>query len=513
MNRKNRTTSLAALMMSALLVTACGNDNTGTPKPPPGGGGAPDAAGFPDATGGNMGMDSGVIADAGPSGPCPVDYPGCRCTPTDPTGMTDADKGSCLIEGSLCVPYSESLAICINQCQSDMDCAGKKVGNPDDDKAAELCRNIGDDGIGICVQSEKQDDERCRLHALAGRKMEGCRSGAQCAALAEDDPPGVGTCVQLCTVNPQNPTGGCTGDLPFCNPNLLGEMRNIGICSDKQRGVGAKCGGGFTKMCDSTFNNGSSNVICFSNDILDPNGNQPLFTTLSPTEGFCVELCDPDLPSCPQTQDPVLGSGVCKNLGTGDQGALGLCSHECNPLDKLRPEAEVISSVPVSACTGDGENGVGTTCFGFPPLTVNSMGGIVGQADVCLSVQTPTVAESAVEALLVMDTSTTALRYNPRPKMGTTPVDCFGTGANGELFTCPAGTYCMNIGSSQTQIAACVRRCSTQSSSVATGQFEVNECEKSTLPDAMGLVCIPMALNSTAALGGAAPGFCADAPN
>ena len=508
MHCKNRNISLAALMMSALLVAGCTGDTDGTPKPMQmnnnnNNNGGADAGMWPDASGNNNNgmMDSGVVNPPN-TGACPENFPGCRCEPTDPTGMTEPDQATCKDSTAVCAPYSDSFAICVYRCQSDTDCAGKLVGNPDDAKSAALCRNIGDDGFGVCVETEKQDDERCRLHALAGREMMGCRSGATCTTLS-DDSPGHGTCLQFCSPTPQDPTGGCTEPLSYCNPSLFQSMSGtaIGVCSDKPRGVGAKCGGGYTKQCDT----GAGELFCFANEILDPSGQDPLFFTLGTDEGFCIETCDPDLPSCPGTTDPAIGPGVCKNLGTGSQGKLGLCSHECN---KLTDEENLPYNMIVNKCTGTGTLNAGTNCFAMPPLTINSMEGIFGQVDLCIDVLTPTTAESAVKA--EADATTMGV-FVPRPKDGTTPADCVGSRENGELFSCPSGTYCSNVGTQRTPIPACVR-CTT-SSTVAAAPYETNECVQSTLADSGSLVCVPFGKTSTVVISGPWMGFCANAPN
>jgi hypothetical protein len=318
------------------------------------------------------------------------------------------------------------------------------------------------------------------------------------------DSPGEGTCLQLCTPSAQDPTGGCTGDLSFCNPRVF--QRNdgsaVGICSDQPRGVGAKCGGGYTKQCDT----GAGELLCFQNEILDPSGQDPLFLSLGTDEGFCVETCDPDVPTCPGTTDPTLGAGVCKSLGTGTQGKLGLCSHECN---KITDDENISTQLVVNACTGPGTLNAGTNCFPFPALTINQMEGVFGQADVCLDVLTPTTAESAIKA--EADTTNMGV-FQPRPKDGTTPGDCLGSAENGEIFTCPSGTYCSNVGSQRTPIPACVRRCTT-SSTVAAAPYDVNECADSTVADAMNLVCVPFGKTSMVVITGPWIGFCADAPN
>jgi hypothetical protein len=502
MHCRIRKLSLPALMISALIFAACSG---GDPKQTMGGNnnGTADTGVSLNPDAAMSVADTGILTDAGPTGPCPEHYAGCRCTAEDPTGMADPSQGSCVDPAAICAPYASdgSLAICVFECATDMDCAGKLVGNPGDAKTAGLCRNIGDDGKGICVEAEKADDERCRLHALAGRKMEGCQAASTCLTL-NDDSPGEGTCLQLCSPTPQDPTGGCTGDLSFCNPRVFQRMDGtaIGICSDLARGVGAKCGGGYTKQCDT----GAGELFCFQNEILDPNGQMPTFVSLKVDEGFCIETCDPDAPSCPGTTDSALGPGVCKNLGTGSQGKLGLCSHECNKLTD-----DFLQNITVNNCGGPGSLGAGRNCFAMPSLTINQMEGVFGQADICLDVLTPTTAESAVTAEL----DATAMGvYQPRPKMGTTPADCYGSGENGEIFTCPTGTGCQNIGTQRTPIPACVRNCTT-SSTVAVAPYETSECAQSTLDDAMNLVCVPIGKTSTVTINGPWLGFCANAPN
>ena len=243
----------AAMLSAAFAFSACSSDtnpgggggNGGTPKPS-------DSGVHADATT-NTPSDAGVV-DAGPQGPCPEAFPGCRCTATDPTGMTDPLQDNCVNPNTVCNPLTMDLAVCLQECTMDTDCAGLVVGNPSMNRAANLCRD------GLCVEAEAQDDERCRLHALAGRELTSCRTGAQCIRFA-DDPPGEGTCAQQCTPTPQDPTGGCTAPNGICNPRVLQGAggASIGICTDSLRQVGSRCGSGLTDQCDTSV----GNVFCF----------------------------------------------------------------------------------------------------------------------------------------------------------------------------------------------------------------------------------------------------------
>jgi len=493
-----------------------GNTNTSTSADAGGMSGQMDApSNGPDIDSGVLpNIDTGVFPDpqnmtnpdsggTGPAGPCPTNYAGCRCTPTDPTGMADPDQGSCVDSAATCVPYADTLAICVYRCQSDSDCSGKTVGQLSSNRSAGLCRDFGDDGFGICVENQKVDDERCRLHALEGGSMDGCRLGANCTTLAADSP-GEGTCLQVCLPTPQDPTGGCMAPLPFCNWSVFTRPDGsaMGICGDRSRPVGARCGGGYTKQCDT----GAGELLCFTNEILDPSGQQPLFLSLALDEGFCVETCDPNVPSCPGTTDPATGSGQCLSLGTGAQGLIGICSHECNA---LTDQANLTHNLVVNRCSGMGSEGAGRNCFAFPPLTLNSMQGIFGQADLCLDVLAPPVAEAAVQA---QPDSSMPMTFKPIPAMGTTPADCYSTGSNGEIFHCPTGTYCSNVGSQSTPIPACVRRCGTPHT-VAMQPYVTDQCVNSTLPNSSNLVCVPFGKTSTAVISGDWMGFCAPAPN
>ena|GEM_PF-3562465 len=502
--------SFSALLMSALIFTACSEGNPKQSMTPGGTAADAGASANPDAAS-NATPDSGIRTDAGPTGPCPPNFPGCRCSnPDDPMGMAmEPAQGTCVDPASVCAPYDVdqqtgevSLGICIYQCQTDMDCAGKLVGNPGDNKAASLCRNIGADGVGVCVETEKNEDDRCRLHSLAGRKMEGCKGAATCFRLSEDAP-GEGTCLQECSPTPMDPTGGCTGDNQYCNPRVFSRGGNpVGICSDKARNVGARCGGGYTKQCDT----GSAELFCFTNEILDPNGQNPTFFTLGLDEGFCVETCDPDAPACPGTTDPALGPAVCQSLGTGSQGKLGLCSNECNKLTDER-----LQDLAVNACAGPGSEGNGRNCFAMPSLTINQMEGVFGQADICFDVLSPVTAESEIVAELDV-TQMEVTSYRPKPAPNSIPGDCVGSRENGEIFTCPTGTFCSNLGSQQSPIPGCLRNCTT-SSTIAEAPYEINECADSTLMNGSSLVCVPYAKTSTTPVDGKWFGFCAPAPN
>ena len=455
---------------------------------------------FPDATI----PDSGMMN----SGVCPPNYPGCRCSnPNDPMGMAmEPAQGTCVDPASVCGPYDVdpqsglvTLGICVFLCRSDTDCAGKRVGNPSDNKLASICRNVGDDGRGICVEREKADDERCRLHALAGRSMEGCRRDAVCFRL-DNDSPGEGTCLQECTPSPSDPSGGCTGTYTYCNPRVFNRNGNpVGICSDRARSVGSRCGGGYTKQCDT----GAGEIFCYTNEMLDPNGQNPPFFTLGLDEGFCVEQCDPDAPSCPGTTDPNLGPGKCISLGTGSQGKLGLCSHECNKLTD-----EGLQDISVNNCTGAGSLGNGRNCFAMPSLTINQ-GPVTAQADICFDVQGPVTAEAQVVAQM---NPSSMNGFVPKPAPGTMPADCAGSRSNGELFSCPTGTYCANLGSQQAPVPGCLRNCTTFST-VAQPPYQANECADSTLMNGSSLVCVPYTKTSPDPIMGPWFGFCAPAPN
>jgi hypothetical protein len=469
-------TAVGALLLGALALTACSSDKTSTggggggggaadagPKPgqDAGGGTGGDAGGGPADTGGN------TRVDAGPQGPCPQDFPGCRCTPTPDTTDAGPTVGSCADPSNICVQVDDTLAVCLRECETDTDCSGLMVGNPSANRGANICRE------GVCVEEERQDDEECRFTALGGRPLALCREGANCIRFQDDDP-GTGTCLQFCTPTPQDPNGGCTGDLPFCNPEVLssGGMP-IGVCSDIRRPVGARCGGGFSGQCDSSL----GDVFCFTNDILDPN--DPVFPTLGAEEGFCVEGCTPGMPAqCGNTTDPTLGAGSCNSLGTGMDGPFGLCSHECGAFGD--------GVITPSTCTSTGSLGAGTSCFSLPALTINSMEGTFGQADICRDVLTPVIPEAVV----------VNRGQQPRPTAGSMPMDCFGTGQDGEVFRCEAGTACLNIGTQQAPIPACVRLC-TASSTSAAGMLAVNECAATTVTSTSPITCIPFTMTST----------------
>ena len=290
-------------------------------------------------------------------------------------------------------------------------------------------------------------------------------------------------------------------ELPNTRANHLPVVLNENLWSQEtRRGVGARCGGRYTKLCDT----GAGELYCFENSILDPSGIEPLFFTLGVDEGFCVESCDPTVPSCPATSDPGTGPAQCLNMGTGTQGALGICSHECNALTD--PD---LSTVVVNRCTGLGGEGVGRNCFALPSLTINQTQGIFAQADICLDVLAPPHAEASIE--VIMD-PINPMGFNPSPSMGTTPPDCLGSGDNGQIFQCPTNTVCSNVGTQRIPIPACVRRCTTPYT-VAQQPYVTSECSDSTLPNAMNLVCVPFAKTSTTPHVGTWFGFCAPAPN
>ena len=148
MHCRTKKYSIPALLLGALIFAGCSGD--ANPKPPPGNGngtGGADAGTnvpSPDAGNNSSSMDSGVV-DPGPTGPCPPNYPGCRCTPDDVTGMAmEPSQGSCVDPAAVCAPYETdgqmpptvTLAICLYQCMSDADCTGKLVGNPGDNTYA-----------------------------------------------------------------------------------------------------------------------------------------------------------------------------------------------------------------------------------------------------------------------------------------------------------------------------------------------------------------------------------------
>ena len=79
--------SFSALLMSALIFTACSEGNPKQSMTPGGTVADAGASANPDAAS-NGTPDSGIRTDAGPTGPCPPNFPGCRCSnPDDPMGM------------------------------------------------------------------------------------------------------------------------------------------------------------------------------------------------------------------------------------------------------------------------------------------------------------------------------------------------------------------------------------------------------------------------------------------
>lgn len=452
MHRFGMTLSAGTLAVTALLVIG-GCDGTSDPIGPPKPGGNKDATvgGGLDAT---AAVDTGVgTADSGTQtgGPCPPNTTGCRCTP--PAGDAGAGQGSCIEVADTCASLGDTLAVCARECMADTDCAGVMIAGQ---RAAGLCRG------GICVEVERADDESCRLHGLGGRMISGCRQGANCTAIGDMVAPGEGTCLQFCTPTPMDPTGGCPNDLPFCNPNVLSSgMDSIGVCSKTVLNAGARCRGGntFTQRCNSDM--AAGRLFCLSNDLVD------IWRSLPADEGFCMEDCNPDMPTCPGTSDPTLGPGQCVNLGEGTNGAkVGLCSNGCTELP--------------TNCTGDGNLAAGTRCVEVGLRVGTSTGGTIG---LCTDVQTPTIAEAAIANM----------GGRPRAVPNMPPVDCFGAGRDGTAHRCERDTMCFEtLGSQSSPVAGCVRLC-TRTATVAP--FDKNECAASGgFPDA---VCVPLATTST----------------
>ncbi len=448
LNLSAGTVALAAL----LAFGGCdgGSDPINNPPKP---GGNKDAS-VTGNDGSTTGVDTGVgTADSGTQtgGPCPPNTTGCRCTP--PAGDAGAGQGSCIDPADSCAQLGDTLAVCARECMADTDCNGAMIAGQ---RAAAMCRG------GICVEAEKQDDEGCRLHGLGGRQVTGCREGANCISIGENVPPGEGTCLQFCTPTPMDPTGGCPNDLPFCNPNVLsnGGMA-IGVCSETVLNAGARCRGGntFTQRCNSDM--AAGRLFCLSNDLVD------IWRSLPADEGFCMEDCNPDMPSCPGTSDPTLGPGQCVNLGTGADGTkVGLCSNGCEEL----PED----------CTGPGSLGAGTRCIGIG-LRVGTSTDAGGDIGLCTDVQTPTIAEARVA------------NNGGRPSAipGMVPTDCMGAGRDGTAYQCTAGTTCFEtLGSMSSPVAGCVRLC-TRTATVAP--YDKNQCANG-LADS---VCVPLATTST----------------
>ena len=282
-----------------------------------------------------------------------------------------------------------------------------------------------------------------------------------------------GQCVELC--NPQ--LGICPDNTAFCNP-IFTDTSTVGVCTDRKRTVGSACSLSFDERCDGT----NERTFCFTNDLLDETGTDPVFRSLGLGEGFCVEDCTPGNPEhCQDTTDPSLGRGVCLPVGVGVDGPTGLCSHEC-----LDP----------GSCRGRGSLGNGTNCFFMPPLTVDGM--TFGSANLCLDVLSPVTPEASI-SVRPED------RRLPQATPGTTPEDCFGTGQNGEIFSCEAGTSCAELGDESAPMAGCLRFCIASS---VDSVGEVAECAESTAGNS---VCVPFASTSTAP-DLIAVGFCARQP-
>lgn len=451
--------------------------DSGAPPDADGGPTASDAGGItsdsgtgpPDAflpTDAGTPVDSGGRIDAGPfdagtppAGPCPAHWPGCRCTPS---GMPPS-QGSCVDPTNICAELSTTLAVCHRECVLDTDCAGLSIAG---NRPAPLCLD------GVCVEVERKDDESCRLHALGGRQLAGCRPGASCIAIGGAVPPGEGTCLQFCTPTPLDPTGGCPLDLPYCNPNVLNNAgTNIGVCSAAALNAGARCRGGdtFTRRCNS--DPAAGRLFCLSNDIVD------IWRSLPQDEGFCIEDCDPAAPSCAGTRDPALGPGRCINLGTGAGGqAVGLCSNGCSELP--------------NNCSGPGL-GAGARCLETSLRVGTSTGGTIG---LCTDVQTPTIAEAPIA------------NVNNRPALpaGATADDCYGGGRDGTALRCEHDTMCFEtLGTPALPVAGCVRMC-TRTATAAP--YDANECASSLrFP---GAVCVPLSTTSP----GIDVGFCTTLP-
>jgi hypothetical protein len=458
---------IGAIAISVLMIGGCSGDadkNDAGVKPP----GERDTGVHPDATtnpNADAGPDGGMMMpDSGPQGPCPPNTEGCRCTPD--TADAGPTMGTCG-PGLICQAWSDTLATCIRECMDDGACTASRFPNA-------ICRG------GLCVQEERPDDEACRLHALGGRTVAGCRQAADCTIFA-DSPPGEGVCLQYCTPTPADPTGGCSAEFPYCNPRVLSRGGNpVGVCSKKKIPVGARCRGGatFTQRCDTSSTAGD--IFCLSNDIVQVFGGLPM------DEGFCIEGCDPGMPimgQCGATRDPS-HTTTCADLGVSMMQRVGLCSHGCDSL-----LSGGFHTPNDNNCTIPGSLNAGARCIEFS-LTVDRMS--FGEIGLCTDVQTPTVAEGKY----------TNVNSRPRPAMGTTPPSCVGTGDDPLIYNCEHGSECLNLGTSMNPVGGCVRMC-TATASVAP--WPANECAGSRQ---MNSHCIRLANTGTTSNSG----FCSSAP-
>jgi hypothetical protein len=322
---------------------------------------------------------------------CRRDEEGCECT-HDPAVLV----GSCLDPRNVCFLWplapnvASDVATCVRRCPNgDADCADSIVGP--------YCRS------GICMAAESGPGEVCEFSRRHGEVMAGCAPPARCFVGAFEDPHR-GSCGQPCTASPQNPSGGCTGARPYCNPEgILGG----GVCSDRPRAIGGTCHRfDITRGCDTAA---TQQVACLAIPPAGPDS-AIAFETASDF-GICVALCDPTRANaCPALMTDPSSRALCAALDPADPTS-GICHDGCD----LFP----------NECTGAG-GGNGASCS---TIIETATGDTV---QFCVEVQAPVIP--AWDFLSAPESCLTEL---------------------GRPLHCEAGTYCANFAEGP----SCVRTC------------------------------------------------------
>ena len=376
-------------------------------------------------------MDASTGTDGGGGLPQHVDGDACQSS-FSPSSFSFAqdDCGS----GLLCIPWDlvaeeEQLTgpvqSCVLPCTVDADCGQ----NPDGSR-----RHCVDSGFNeasgaprICVDEVADVDQYCGYSRLSSSRvpdvpirtpgaMIGCRAGIDCIQrFFEDVHVSEGVCGRLCSS-----TAECAGSgLPYCNPAAIqipdgGTTVGIGICSDRQRGLGALCGtadaasAGFSTRCDTSVET-PAGTMCV------PGESDLLGFDLPEGLGICATICNANRPC---GNDPVLGPMTCSDLFLTFLGeSIGLCGTGCTRFP--------------DNCGGAGGRGGGRFCG--PAAAAG--------AEFCIDVEPPTLRPGEI---------VNGVRDE------TVGDDCL---ADGNRLSCPPGSSC--IPNSEGTRGWCYYGCST----------------------------------------------------
>lgn len=234
-----------------------------------------------------------------------------------------------------------------------------------------------------------------------GPNLVGCSGGTTCLRnFFTDVHPDEGVCMEVCDSNADCPTG-----LPYCNPavfqgaNANGQPTTIGVCSDRQRGLGSLCGTadpnklGIITGCDTSAST-PAGTLCV------PGQANLLGLDLPAGLGLCATLCNAGRPC---GSDPALGPMTCSpSFLTFQNEQVGLCGSNCTQFP--------------NSCTGPGGLGAGRFCG--PAATEG--------AEFCVEVVPPTLIPGTIANGILDQNSGDNCLANP-----------------GDQLSCPQGSHCI----------------------------------------------------------------------